>query len=479
MFLIGCLVIVAMAASAQKDNWNDDAPEESELSQKYDYLDTYGFINVDSIMNAMNRSRMLRRLSPIPLRDAFLACDWKSNWFAGIGAGASAFYGNPEGCGDLSDRLTPSFSMYIGKWHTPMIGTRLTFQSGKFKDMMMEKHSYQAYHADFLYNVTNHWLAEDQHMRNWDVIPYVGIGLVNGSTLSHEYCDCDACTGRNLSFMLSYGIQGRYRISDRVHITGEIGGFSAFRDFDNHGTRHLFGDNMFSANIGLSFNIGKVGFKRPVDAKPYILQNDYLINNFDDICNVNKALHNIHLVDENALKELRKILRNEGLLEKYEYLFREKARDKRNYCKGILALRSRLNAEKNVGKDKELSSSINRLRMFEGRDSILNQPVYFFFRLGTAKLTDQSQLLNLDEVARIALYRGITLRVDGAADSGTGTIEGNLSLSKKRASYICKQLMKRGVPSTRIKVFAHGGVNEHDRPEEDRYSLVSVYFEKP
>ena len=78
-----------------------------------------------------------------------------------------------------------------------------------------------------------------------------------------------------------------------------------------------------------------------------------------------------------------------------------------------------------------------------------------------------------------AFYRGITLRVDGAADSGTGTIEGNLSLSKKRASYICKQLMKRGVPSTRIKVFAHGGVNEHDRPEEDRYSRVSVYFEKP
>lgn len=186
----------------------------------------------------------------------------------------------------------------------------------------------------------------------------------------------------------------------------------AIGSFDNHGTRHLFGDNMISANIGLTFNIGKVGFKRPVDAKPYILQNDYLINNFDDICNVNRALHNIHLVDENALKELRKILRKEGLLEKYEYLFREKARDKRNYYKGILALRSRLNAERNQGNVRDVSANINRLHMFEGRDSILNQPVYFFFRLGTAKLTDQSQLLNLDEVARIALYRGITLRVE-------------------------------------------------------------------
>ena len=55
--------------------------------------------------------------------------------------------------------------------------------------------------------------------------------------------------------------------------------------------------------------------------------------------------------------------------------------------------------------------------------------------------------------------------------------KGNAALSKKRASYICKQLMKRGVPSARMKLFAHGGVNEHDRPEEDRNSKVSVYIE--
>lgn len=476
LFLIGCMVIAAMTASAQSDIWNDEPISNDMLQHKYDYLDTYGYINADSIMREVERSGMLHRLTPTSVKGAYLATDWKSNWFAGVSGGISAFIGNPKGCGDLFDRISPEFSVYVGKWHTPMIGTRIAFQAGKFKDMMLEKHSYQAYHADFLYNVTNHWLADGEIQRRWDVIPYLGLGFVNGSTLYHADCPCDACNGNNRAFMLAYGVQGRYRLNDRLHLTGEIGGFSTFNDFDNHGSRHSFGDKMLSLNVGLSVNIGNAGFKRPIDSKPYIKQNDYLINHFGALCDANKALHNQHLVDENTLRELRKILEIEGLLDQYGYVFKDKARNKRNYYPGILALRSRLNAEKNAAKEKEmLETSMNK--MFEGRDSILNQPVYFFFKRGTTKLTDESQLVNLDEIARVANYHDITLRIDGAADSSTGSQKGNAALSKKRASYICKQLMKRGVPSARMKIFAHGGVNEHDRPEEDRNSKVSVYIE--
>ena len=476
LFLIGCMVIAAMTASAQNDIWNDEPISNDMLQHKYDFLDTYGYINADSIMREVERSGMLHRLTPTSVKGAYLATDWKSNWFAGVSGGVSAFIGNPKGCGDLFDRISPDFSVYVGKWHTPMIGTRVAFKAGKFKDMMLEKHSYQAYHADFLYNVTNHWLADGETQRRWDVIPYLGLGFVNGSTLYHADCPCDACNGNNRAFMLAYGVQGRYRLNDRLHLTGEIGGFSTFNDFDNHGSCHSFGDKMLSLNVGLSVNIGNVGFKRPIDSKPYIAQNDFLINNFGALCDANKSLHNQHLVDENTLRELRKILEIEGLLDKYGYVFKDKARNKRNYYPGILALRSRLNAEKNAAKEKDmLQSSMNK--MFEGRDSILNQPVYFFFKRGTTKLTDESQLVNLDEIARVANYHDITLRIDGAADSSTGSSKGNAALSKKRASYICKQLMKRGVPSARMKIFAHGGVNEHDRPEEDRNSKVSVYIE--
>lgn len=76
---------------------------------------------------------------------------------------------------------------------------------------------------------------------------------------------------------------------------------------------------------------------------------------------------NSHLYN-NTLRELRKILEIEGLLDKYGYVFKDKVRNKRNYYPGILALRSRLNAEKNAAKEKVmLESSMNK--MFEGRNS--------------------------------------------------------------------------------------------------------------
>lgn len=470
-----CLSLSVMTVSAQQKSNRELGKVLSEHAERMDYLDTFSYINVDSIMRASYRDDMLVRISPTYLTEFARIPDWKSHWFAGVHFGSATFIGKPAGCGDMFDRISPDFIVYVGKWHTPMIGTRLAFQTGKFKDMMLEKHSYQAYHADFLYNITNHWLVGGETQRRWDVIPYLGLGFVNGSTLYHTDCPCDACNGNINAFMLAYGVQGRYRLNNRLHLTGEIGGFSTFNDLDNHGSRHKFGDKILSLNVGLSVNIGNVGFKRPVDSKPYIALNDYLISNYGTLCDANKALRNQHLVDENSLRELRKILEIEGLLDKYDYLFNDKARNKRNYYPGILSLRSRLNAEKNATYDKNrFAASMNKI--FEGRDSILNQPVYFFFKKGTTKLTDKSQLVNLDEIARVANSHEITLRIDGAADSATGSRKGNVALSKKRATYIFKQLMKRGVPSGRMKIFAHGGVNEHERPEEDRNSKVSVYM---
>ena len=45
------------------------------------------------------------------------------------------------------------------------------------------------------------------------------------------------------------------------------------RNFDGIGNSTKFGDNMISISAGLSFTIGKTGWKRAVDATPYIEQN--------------------------------------------------------------------------------------------------------------------------------------------------------------------------------------------------------------
>lgn len=88
-----------------------------------------------------------------------------------------------------------------------------------------------------------------------------------------------------------------------------------------------------------------------------------------------------------------------------------------------------------------------------GKDSLLIAPVYFFFQLGKAKLTDESQLVNLDEIARIAKAHNLVLRIDGAADKGTGSHEENVKLSRERCHYICKELRRRGISPNNIKPF--------------------------
>ena len=73
-------------------------------------------------------------------------------------------------------------------------------------------------------------------------------------------------------------------------------------------------------------------------------------------------------------------------------------------------------------------------------------PVYFYFQLNTDKLVDDSQLANLDEIARIANEQHLTVHISGAADKVTGTDDRNRALSIERAKYIGNQLMSRGVP---------------------------------
>ena len=58
---------------------------------------------------------------------------------------------------------------------------------------------------------------------------------------------------------------------------------------------------------------------------------------------------------------------------------------------------------------------------------------------------DKSQLVNPDEIAKIAKEQNLTIHISGAADKATGSNKRKRHLSIERAKYICKQLMKRGV----------------------------------
>ena len=417
---------------------------------------------IDSLFQATVDNPNLQRLTPTLMTDYVQLGKANQHWFIGVQGGASAFIGNPVGCGDLFDRITPSFNAYVGKWFTPNVGMRLAFQGFKYKNSNLDKVNYQLGHADLMYNMANLFRQPSERLPKWDFAPYIGAGLVHGADLSYA----DEGKARNFLFSLTYGIHSRYHIGQRFYISGELGGFTTFRDFDGYGSHGKLCDNMPSVSLGIGFNLGTPRWKHAIDANPYINQNDYLLNYVDRLEQSNKLLNDQHNIDQKTLEELKKILEIEGLLDKYGYLFGDNSNARNNY-RGLLSLRSRLRG-------------MNELTMpsaLETKPNVLNIPIYFFFELGKAKLTDDSQLINLDELAKVAIEHNLKVHIAGAADSATGSENGNSELSKERTRYIAQELKKRGVPNERMTGVSLGGIQEFNTPKDNRYSKVSLYLE--
>lgn len=388
------------------------------------------------IQKSYSQEQMLMPVNPTYIKHVSEAANWGRNWFIEAKGGASAFLGTPIGCGDVFDRVTPLLQIGVGKWFTPAIGGRIGFQGLSFKNAEFHTMKYQFVHADFLYNVTSGIRQNESGIPLWDVIPFVGVGMIHNSDWINN-CTCQGGSSGSHPFAFTYGVEARYRISDRVHLVGEVSGMLTARNFDGIGTSTKFGDNMISVSAGLSFTIGKTGWKRVVDATPYIEQNlalqDYIA----------------YMRDKNAHLEKRLAGNDDG-----------KTVYPKNSYSGLNSLRARLSMNGD-----SLSSS-DHLKVSIG------VPMYFFFKLNTDKLVDKSQLVNLDDIAKMAKQENLKIKISGAADSATGTQSGNQDLGKRRAKFIAKALIKRGVDKSQIKAYNLGGIDKYAANEANRFTTV-------
>ena len=461
-------------------------------------------------------SEQLESIEPSYLDGVLITSTWNGNWFVSLSGGASAFLGSPLGCADLFDRLKPTLAISVGKWFTPSIGGRLVYQGFQFKDCELASQDYQFFHADFLWNVLGsryYRQNTDTQLPRWGIIPFVGVGLLHNKSNGQK------------PFAIAYGVQGLYRISNRIAINLELSNTTTFRDFDGYGKSGRLGDNMLSLSAGLTVTIGKVGWKRAVDAGPYVRQNKWLTQYTNTLLENNRDLAKQHDTDARALAELKKILEIEGLLDKYgEYFIADddtvkvRSRYPKNDYSGLNSLRARMRQKSTSGDltsetdcisnndagnrlftgshsngrlddhytngrqcDADTtvdsaSSPEDYLALLQSNNSCIGSPVYFFFELGTTDLTDTSQLVNLDELARVAKKYGLSITVTGAADSNTGTPVINDTLSASRADFIIDELLKRGIPSECIFKHAAGGINTYSPSEANRHTRVELHF---
>ena len=258
----------------------------------------------DLVPSGINED-MLRHIEPTYLKEVAVPSAWSSNWFVGMSGGISTFVGKPHGTGNLFDRMKPSLAIEAGKWFTPEIGGRFSFQGFQFKDASKNVRDYKMVHADFLWNVNSSFAASHATTQRWGFIPYVGCTVIHNED-----------NGKS-PFVINYGLIGQYRLTKRLAVNMELGGATTFRDFDGVGASNKFSDNLFTLSAGLTFNIGKVGWKKVVDAAPYINQNKWLADYTNDLLARNQKLSKAHAEDANAIAEMRKILEIEGLLKAY------------------------------------------------------------------------------------------------------------------------------------------------------------------
>lgn len=414
------------------------------------------------IRKSYSQEQMLMPVNPIYLKNVSEAANWGRNWFIEAKGGASAFLGSPIGCGDVFDRVTPLLQIGVGKWFTPAIGGRIGFQGLSFKNAEFQTMKYQFVHADFLYNITSGIRQNESGIPLWDVIPFVGVGMIHNSDWINS-CTCQGGSSGSHPFAFTYGVEARYRISDRVHIIGEVSGMLTAKNFDGIGNYTKFGDNMISISAGLSFTIGKTGWKRAVDATPYIEQNTYLKE------------YLAYMNDMKAHLEKRLAGNSDG-----------KTVYPKNSYSGLNSLRARLSMSGNGGvsdRDAVDVENGNALGNINGNrpDSLTHSdhlkvcvgvPVYFFFKLNSDKLVDESQLVNLDDIAKIAKEENLKIKISGAADSATGTQSGNHDLGKRRAKFIAKALIKRGVDKCQIQAYNYGGIDKYEANEANRFTMV-------
>lgn len=459
----------------------------------------------DSIGTANRQHYMEEALSatePSYMDGVLVASSWTGNWFVGVSGGASAFLGKPLGCEDLFGRLQPVWSVNVGKWFTPHIGSRIGWQGGRFKDAGLDTQDFHHYHADLLWSVWGEQ-RKDGAPAAWSLVPYVGMGLLHHKDSGQK------------QFALSYGVQGRYRIIGRLTATLELGGSTTFREFDGYGKSGKWGDRLLTLSAGLSVTIGKTGWKRAVDARSYVYRNEWLVRQSEALAEANRRHTSRHEKDGRIIRELRKILELEGLLDKNGWaadsLYDSDTGHPGNDYSGLNSLMVRLRNRHWNGMDPLVSPadtvdekeyadtrqepdmagvqdstamagasnqtdvrSIRQSASSDGGD--MDIPVYFFFELGTTKLTEPSQSINLDALAHVIIRHGLLVTVTGAADSMTGTEEINDRLGRARAEYIARELVRRGVASDRIEKADMGGISDYTPLEGNRHTQVRLHI---
>lgn len=205
------------------------------------------------------------------LRGPYSTGKASDNFFISVSGGINILEG-PADDASGKGRIAPALDVSFGKWFTPSIGLRLGYSGLSAKGWSDVQTSYTgstandqglyperfglAYvHGDVLWNISN-TIGGYKARRFWDLVPFVNAGWLCSYGL-------DGADAHSNELGFGVGLLNVIRLTDRVDLTleaeqlfmrNEIGLISG------SSSKKLTG--LTSVTMGVSVNLGKIGFER-------------------------------------------------------------------------------------------------------------------------------------------------------------------------------------------------------------------------
>ncbi|CAK7067963.1 MAG: Outer membrane protein 40 [Petrimonas sp.] len=343
------------------------------------------------------------------------------HWYIGLGGGTNLYLTKAENDADASfgDRLGWMGQLEVGRWNSPVWGTRLVIDGGHIKHVANvpfgPEQNWLGGHLDIMWSMTNA-LGGYNADRVWNLAPYLGIGYMygldedwkkpnpNGETLKFQ----------NQSLTYNVGLINNFQISRSVALFLELGWRVMQESFDGSPTSGDYDyDSMLTGTAGIKFGLGKQDFT-PAELMDYNLIND-----------LNSQINRLRAENE----ELRK--RPESCPD----------------CP-------------------EVAPAVT--------ESVY-VPNVVFFRIDSYKIDKGQQVSVYNTAEYLKANPNATVKIVAYADRQTGTPAYNLALSEKRAKAVADALTSEyGIDSSRISVDWKGDA-EQPYAEND-WNRVAIFF---
>ena len=342
-----------------------------------------------------------------------------NNWFLGIGGGVNALYDAQE----FSKPNNLAIAVNIGKWFTPAIGFRAGYVGLKDTAPMdvwfagTNQFNYNLAHLDAMWNLAG--TANYKLNRVWNPILYVrGGGVIANYQKANKY-----------GLAGGLGLINQFRLGNHASLALDLSAITANGDNFVTKGRDKF-TTFLTGTIGLVFDLGDRGFKRPAAPK----------------------------VDTRALDELRNQLRAANA---------RVDEANRSAAAANAVLRNLRDGKTYLYNNGGLTETV-----VKEVEKTLMVPEILYFELGKATLTGR-ELARLEYYAENTFKKDQKLLVTGCADLGTGTREANDRLSKQRAEYVKNILVNQfGYNAANIETKAD--VMPGDAPIKGRIVTIEV-----